>query len=468
MAALADRAVRVALLVVESAWIFLVLSVIGSAAGDGSPLLSWPGILLLLGVGLVVQRWTVSLDLPEAWTRSVALWTSVAMVYAMVSVHEGGPLWLLRMVRGDLASAELSRTLMTLLATLLLWWRGLWLGARTAPGETLGRVFPWGMGILIGAALFQVVTNVSLPVTPLAFVFFAASLGGLALANLEEGALAPPWARLFTLVTGVVLVVGFVVSLLPETFLSNVALAFLRAAGLVAEGFLVVVLFFVEYFMRGLLAVMEALLGLIGQENLAPRQAEAGGFDGLRDRVQQGDGIPGIVLAILKWSFITVALLAILGFLYWALWTRLTGRGDGEGMIRESVRDEASPEDMGSLLAGLMPRWRSAPPPYRYALPRGRDPDARVLRAYYRLLNAATRRGRGRRPTETPLEYVARLRESFPQVPVEGLTDAFDRVHFGLLHVAEDEAGGLERAVEQVTGVDREAATPEEEERRSA
>ena len=463
MAALADRAVRVALLVVESAWIFLVLSVIGAGVGDGGPLLSWPGILLLLGIGLVVQRWTVTLDVPEAWTRSLALWTSVVVVYVIVAVHEGGALWLLNLVRGNVTSAELSRTLLVLVSTLLLWWRGLWLGSRAAPGETLGRVFPWGMGVLIGAALFQVVTDVSVPVTPLAFVFFAASLGGLALSNLEEGALAPPWVRLFAVVTGGVLVVGLIASLLPETFVSNVALGLLGVASLVAEGLLIVVLFFVEYLLRGILAVIEALLGLVGQENLAPRTGEAGGFDGLRDRVQQGDGIPGIVLAILKWSFITVALLAVLGFLYWILWTRLMGRGDGEGMIRESVRDEASPEDMGSLLAGLMPRWRSAPAPYRYALPRGQDPDARVLRAYYRLLNAATRRGRGRRPTETPLEYASRLRESFPQVPVEGLTDAFDRVHFGLLHVAEDEAGGLERSVDQVAGVDREVATPEDE-----
>ena len=463
MAALADRAVRVALLVVESAWIFLVLSVIGAGVGDGGPLLSWPGVLLLLGIGLVVQRWTVTLDVPEAWTRSLALWTSLVVVYVMVAVHEGGAPWLLNLVRGNVTSAELSRTLMVLVATLLLWWRGLWVGSRVAPGETLGRVFPWGMAVLIGAALFRVVTDVSVPVTPLAFVFFAASLGGLALSNLEEGALAPPWVRLFTVVTGIVLVVGFIASLLPQTFVSNVALGLLGAAGLVAEGLLIVVLFFVEYLLRGILAAMEAILGFIGQENLAPRTGAAGGFDGLRERAQQGDGIPGIILAILKWSFITVALLAVLGFLYWILWTRLMGRGDGEGMIRESVRDEASPEDMGSLLAGLMPRWRSAPPPYRYALPRGRDPDARVLRAYYRLLNTATRRGRGRRSTETPLEYASRLRESFPQVPVEGLTDAFDRVHFGLLHVAEDEAGGLERAVEQVTGVDREVATPEDE-----
>ena len=463
MATLADRAVRVALLVVESAWIFLVLSVIGAGVGDGGPLLSWPGVLILLGIGLVVQRWTVGLHLPEAWTRSVALWTSVVVVYVLVAVHEGGGLWLLRMVRGDLTSVDLSRTLLVLGATLLLWWRGLWMGARTAPGETLGRVFPWGMGVLIGAALFQVVTGESMPVTPLAFLFFAASLGGLALSNLEEGALAPPWARLFAVVTGVVLVAGFIVSLLPETFLSNVALGLLGAAGLVAEGFLVVVLFFVEYLLRGLIAAMEALLGLVGQENLAPRTGEAGGFAGLREAAQQGDGIPGTIIAILKWSFITVAVLAVLGFLYWVLWTRLMGRGDGEGMVRESVRDEASPEDMGSLLAGLMPRWRSAPPPYRYALPRGRDPDARVRRAYYRLLNAATRRGRGRGLAETPLEYASRLKASFPQVPVEGLTDAFDRVRFGMIHVAEDEAGGLERAVEQVTGVDREVATPEDE-----
>ena len=192
MAALADRAVRVALLVVESAWLFLVLSVIGAASADGGPLLSWPGVLILLGIGLVVQRWTVTLDVPEAWTRSLALWTSVVVVYVMVAVHEGGALWLLNLVRGNVTSAELSRTLMVLVATLLLWWRGLWVGSRVAPGETLGRVFPWGMAVLIGAALFRVVTDVSVPVTPLAFVFFAASLGGLALSNLEEGALAPP------------------------------------------------------------------------------------------------------------------------------------------------------------------------------------------------------------------------------------------------------------------------------------
>ena len=84
-----------------------------------------------------------------------------------------------------------------------------------------------------------------------------------------------------------------------------------------------------------------------------------------------------------------------------------------------------------------------------YPLPSGTDPGSRVRRAYYQLLNAATRRGQPRQPWETPRQFESRLGEQFAGLPAHEVTESFDRVRFGLLPSTAQEADWLEGAVRQ-------------------
>ena len=464
MPLLTDRLVRTSLLIVETACLYVVLSALGSPIGNGNSILSWYGIVALLAVAILVQRWVLRLKLSEAWTRSIGLWTAVTVIYITIGFDESGLNWLVQLLTSKMAGIQTSRTMLGALAALFLWWRGLWIGSRLKPGETLGRVFPWGLACLIAAALLEVATGMDLNVAPMTFLFFAVSLGGLALANLDEGTPPAAWARTFIGITGVVLACGFVVSFLPGTFMGDVAQGLLGITKVIAEAVLIVFLFFAEYVLRVLLWVMGVLVDLFGSENLEPRTVNASGIVGAREAVQAGEGIPGILVAVIKWLFIAVTGATILGFLYWVLAVHLMKRNEDEFMTRESARDEDGSKDIGGLLAGLLPRWKTILPIYYYPLPAGVDPGVIVCRLYYQLLNVATRQGEARSVAETPLEYSARLQRVFPSLPIAALTEAFDQVRFGMQRIDGTKASELAKAINPVLG-DKENALPKVKEK---
>jgi len=467
MIVLTDRLVRASLFIVETSCLYIILSAFGVSIGDGTPILSWYGIIILLAIAIFVQRWVLRLRLSEAWTRSIGLWTAVIAIYITVGLDESGLNWLVELLTSKMSGIETSRTILGAFAALFLWWRGLWIGSRYKPGDTLSRVFPWGLTCLISAALLQVAIGVDLAVAPMTFLFFAASLGGLALANLDEGTSPRTWGQLFIGVTGVVLACGFVVSFLPGTFMGEAAQGLLRIAKVISEAFLIVFLFFAEYFFRVLLWFIEVFVDLFGSENPSPRTATTSGFVGAREAVQAGEGILGILVAITKWLLIGITGAGILGFLYWVLAVRLMHRGEDEFMTRESVRDETGSQDIGKLLAGLLPRWKATLPPYYYILPHGVDPGAIVRRLYYQLLNVATRYGEARSVAETPLEYAARLQCVFPGLPIDTLTEAFDQVRFGTMPIDDNQAGELEKAINPIFG-DEKHAPPELQEKQES
>ena len=133
-------------------------------------------------------------------------------------------------------------------------------------------------------------------------------------------------------------------------------------------------------------------------------------------------------------------------------------------MTRESARDEDGSKDIGGLLAGLLPRWKTVLPIYYYPLPDGVAHGVIVCRLYYQLLNVATRQGEARSVAETPLEYSARLQRVFPSLPIAALTEAFDQVRFGMKRIDDTKASELAEAINPVLE-DKENALPKVKEK---
>ena len=98
MPLLTDRLVRTSLLIVETACLYVVLSALGSPIGNGNAILSWYGIVALLAVAILVQRWVLRLKLSEAWTRSIGLWMAVTVIYITIGLDESGLNWLVQLL----------------------------------------------------------------------------------------------------------------------------------------------------------------------------------------------------------------------------------------------------------------------------------------------------------------------------------------------------------------------------------
>ena len=457
-----ERAVLAALLLVESCWAFLLLGLLGFLMEDRGALLSWPGVLLILTLAAMTQWWAPKMRLPEGWTRTATVAMAGALVYAIMAAHYGGLLWFSQLGESGQDPTTVPRMVIGLFASILLWWRGARLAGRESPGETLWWEFPVGLGLLVLVAIIEATTEAELRGGTVAFVFFGAVLAGLAVEHLEQPqGSSSRWVQTFAWTIGIVLLVGYITTLMSGSALSDLAADFFGLMGGIAR-ILLALLFvplgiLIELFLSIFNTVLEWIIG--GKELEFP---EIQGFDPreLAEDAEESDGPPALLVNILKWTFSALAVVGVLGLLYWALWLRLRGGGDSPGMVRESVREEASPEDLGTLLGSLLPRWRTREGPYRYPLPPRTDPASRVRRAYYQLLNTATRLGQPRQPWETPRQFESRLGQQFAGLPAHEITESFDRVRFGLMPATDQEADWLEEAVRQAL------VKPPDEERR--
>ena len=455
MTSLRNWTVPAALLLVETSWLFLVLAALGAWAGDRGPILSWPGVLLFLSMAAIVHRWMVAMELPDAWGRSVAMVLAVIFIYGTMAVHYGGLGWSARLDGSGLDGVDQARMGLALGTLILLWWRGLRLGAMEDPGEALRSEFLFGLIVLIGAALIQVGGEVDLKVAPVAFVFFGASLAGLALSRLEQpqSSALPPWAHALVWVIGSVLLGGYVLSLLSGSYLSNMASGLFSLVSLTAQILAAIIFLPLEFLITSVVYLfITVLTWFAGDIGVNRPQVGIPDFGEFREAAGSGDGLPSAIVTLVRYSLIGVLVMGVLAFLYWALWIRARQKEEEFGILRESVQTEGADGDLGTLLAGLLPRWRAPQAPHFYALPSGSDPASRVQRAYFQMLNAATRRGQPRLPSETPLEYQSKLLQQFSDTPVDELTDDFDQVRFGRLPVSAEEAERLEEEVDRALG----------------
>lgn len=455
--------VLVALLLVESSWVFLVFSALGLGVGESGAVLSWLGVLVLLTMGVVFQRWVTYQRFQEVSARIVGVAAGLAAIYAVVGLQNGDLGWPATLGRAFSGEVAGLRVFLTLLAALAIWWWGLHTAASGDYETRLGRAFRVALVALIVAAVANAATTASFAVVPVAAVVFCAALAGFAVANVQRPEVhGAAWARLLLIGGGGVLLAGLVVGLMAETALGGAVGGLLRLAGVAAEAILRVVFIPLEWLLQLLFAILNSIIGFItGGEG--PQWPEFNDFGppGDIEAGERGEGLPGWLVGLVKWGLVALFSGGAVVLLYRVLWFGRAREAVVEEGVRESVREEAERDDwslMGLLLGNERQRARLEP----YPLPVGDEPATRVRRAYVRLLNLAMERGKPRAPWETPLEYDPRLSDEFPGTPVPEVTQAFLRVRFGLMSPSAEEVASVEQAVERAGQRGTGPAAPEQ------
>ena len=459
-----EKLVTGALLLSESAWLVALLGILSFPFGaTGSPI-SWLAVLAVMSVSLVWARTLSMIVMPPLMAYGLQMLAGVIVVFLTVASQvspETGALnlgWIGTMLSGEAPESFILRGVYGSLGGAALWWRGGHIGAADIPAESLSSSFRIGVLILAIAAVIDIIHPADLEVFPMMFIFFASGVAGLIVAHMapasRQGDGARAWTRVIGGMVGVLVVLGFLFSLLQEDVLAVIAAPILWVLQMLSVVVFYVIIFPLAYIIDFITRGVFALLLWLGGEpqpdrQLAPPQA-VGALEGF---ARDGEAEPAamLLLQILQWSLVAAIIIGVLALMALAFKRRVRNRAEATDGMRESVLEDADvPYDFASLLFNMLPsrfRRRSANPVLHIP---SDDPNITdVFRIYFGMLTLAERRGYARQPSETPDEFQPTLERALPRDLVRAATAAFTRACYGHHPAPRDQIDDMRHELER-------------------
>ena len=456
------RLVLWALVIAESAWVFAVLGVLGLWMGQDSGPFRWPTLVALMFAALYVGRLGPSEKLGPGAEILVRMLIGALLVYVAIAVELSSdlPLVDLLWVFKAFTASEPDRFWFTFIAGGLagaaLWLRGGKLGVATYPTDELAVSFRIGIVALTAATLVDLINEADLDTFLMVFIFFGASLAGLAMGHLlprSATARRNIWPRVVFAIVAFVVVIGLAFTVVPSGVLDVVTWPLRQLFTLVALVFAWVVLLPAAFVIDAVAEALRWLYNLLfGGATPPPQTQEATQIatttpdaleeiEGTGANVWVGQILLGLVLG-----------LAAAALLYWGAkaFRRPQSRRamPTEGQ-RESVMEDADPlVDLANLLWSLRPPWLKRRREDGVVLPDGPPGIVLVLEIYYDLLLLAEERGVRRRPHETTGEMAARMTEVLPGDIVNRATAAFGRAFYGHYPSSDEQIAEMRAAVD--------------------
>ena len=465
MTASQTRLVLWALVVAESAWVFAILGVAGLWMGQDSGPLSWPTIMVLMFVSLYLGRLSPSKVMGPVPETLVRMLFGILFIYVAIAIElsDGLPridvLWVFKAFSSSEPDQFWFRFLAGGLAAAALWLRAGKLGIASFPTEELGFSFRLGIPLLALATLIDLINDAHLHTFLMVFVFFGASLAGLALGNLlpRSQTTGPSiWPRVVFGVVAVVVVTGLAFSLLPGGVLDAVSWPLRRVFDLFLLVFVWVLIipaaFVISSVIEGIIWIYSFLFGAsTGVAPSLPGQELATTTPSVFDQVEdlEGSGANIWIMQILLGLILGVAAIALLYAGAKAFRRPQSRRAVPVEGHRESVMEDADPLlDFTNLLRNLMPSWLKGDGEETFVLPDGPPGIVKVLELYYDMLLLAEERGVERQPHETPGEMQTRLGEIFPNDLVNAATSAFVRAFYGSYPSSDEQIAEMRASVD--------------------
>ncbi len=452
----------VTLALMMASWVGAVLAVFSARTTAGA--LAPPPVMVLalwwLG-GWFVTRWSLLQPWAErrggqvvAISGVVAVlvglwWLYLRSSYDLWDVRWLGALWRISLAE---VSSGLTVPLLSAVAAVLLWWRGIVAGREPMIGyDAVYRGFSTGVVAWMAALVVAGTDGGWAGLGGQVLLFFLAGLSGLALASLasvqrqahEQGGLGISrfWLVAVASVILTILALGVLMSqLLAPELLTQLLGLFRPVVNLLAQGLYILLTVIVALVFLVLGPIIEFLRPRSPSAPLPVPQPDP--FESFRremERAAQGGQAqpPGWAIALVQTLLVLALLIAVLFFLSRAF--RRLRLLDSEGVeeMRESIGSWALLwAQLGALLRRL--RRRRVPPvassPFLplEAVP-GEAGRLSVREVYRQLLALARERGVPRARSQTPYEYRGALSRTFPdnQGEVEAITEAYVVARYG-------------------------------------
>lgn len=323
-----------------------------------------------------------------------------------------------------------------------LWWRGIRLVDRSRDIDMIGLQFRVRALLFAPLVIYFGSFRLAWSLTPFVLLFCFASLILIALARAEQveletsGLSFPVTLSWLSVVGGAGLVIVFAGVLLASATTSESVFGPPQAAVRFASYSIFYT--FINVVGPTFFVLFERLASLF-EFLLAPIAAAIANIQfTLPDAINQGvegseiSQAPELLVNVTQIAFTVAAVVLVIAFIAVIIFgliasvRTLQNAQQRTAVLRAPHEDDLRDEDEQTLwerLKGLLPRlrdWRTA---------------ASIRRIYKQMVYAATAVGYPRHVTETPYEYLHRLRELWPQNVTETtlITDAYIRVHYGEL-----------------------------------
>ncbi len=439
---LQDRLVTAATVLAESAWLYLLLGLLGiTLAQDGSPL-SLSAVLALVGISTLTARLLQMVLMPTRMAYGIQLAMGVAMIVvavgSQVDPNSGLELgWIATVVRGADVEGYTFRASVGSILGAALWWRGGMIAASEFPVESLSTSFRLGVLVVAVAAVVDVAHPADLQVFSSMILFFAAGLAGMGAGRLlpasRQAIEGRAWLKVIGgLVLGIV-IVGLLVSMLQRDvleYISRPALVVLNLLGTVVFYVIIVpIAFVVGALTQGLLTV----LGWFDSDVPFEAPDMGGTLLELREQTGEVNEVVAAVVQVSQWALVALLVAGALFVIAAAFRRRLSWRLVQSEGTRESVREGADAgDDLKRLLLNLLPRhFRRTREAAGLRLPDDEAEIVDVFRVYFGLLEQAREQGFPRPDHATPLEYQHTLEQVLPRRLARSATAAFTNACYG-------------------------------------
>ena len=431
--------------VVELSWLAPWLLILGQVVTGREHVLEPLPVLsiffLALAVAELLSRWRIASRYQQIVIGICILLSALLLIRGRV--YSGWSLFNLRWIGHSLSNLldfepGWSRELFILLATFLLWWRGIRTSGRMLTVDEIGFQFRLGILFIIGLFVVQAFSGRQDAFGWMVSLFLS-GLVAVALARVQDGLPAGqenrPWGLswlLFLFVgAGGTLFLGmtFGMFLTTETMVSR----WLQPLFHGIKTVLLYLLFGVSYVLIYVLnALIQAFFRAFPPGELAeletltlspPAMFEVTDLDSLAGPPAWLDSMGQVLLVM--------AIAGVFGLILISVRRWRLSLSDSPDVWRESVW---SSRDVGQgLLKGLQNNLRRLA-----GLWSGREAQrsysaATIRKIYASLLELAERRGAPRPPAETPFEYIPELRKTFPGwgAELQILTRAYVDAHYG-------------------------------------
>jgi hypothetical protein len=448
--------------VMELSWLYPWLAILGRALTGYEHVLK-PGMafglfFLVLVVAELLNRWRIASRHQRIVVGGLILLTALLMIRTQVYADES--LLNLRWIGTSLTNlvrfeTALSRELFLVLATFVLWWRGLRVSQQLLIADVVGFQFRLGILLLIALLIFQALSYRQ-DMTGWMLSLFSSGLVAIALTRIKESAPVSQEARRFNVWWLLSLILGAGGTLLFGLLVSAILSAgnlltlwrWIRPVVIV----LATIVFYIGFALSYVLAlIVTAVLRLLSQDVpgelqtifLSPFGLPAGW-------VQPEEAATPTWGATLQQGVVALILVGLFALLLVAVRRFRPRFSTGPDVWRESVW---SSQEVGQrLLRGLQDGLRQLAGLWSKREARRAYSAATVRQVYASLLALAEERGVPRPLAQTPFEYLPALRETFPlwSVELQTLTGAYVDAHYGRLPDTEAELQALRDAWQRI------------------
>jgi hypothetical protein len=427
-------------LLADAAWLGVGMSLVGWTFAQHAALLPFWMVLSLLAAAYGVGHFAPAYDPhlgPQAGPptgRWLVIQGGCGGVMILIAVQLGAPavgldgLWPIAVLSGEATGTQVVGIVLSLVAALLLWRRGV----NHAIGGLGGRfasIFFAGSTVVVLTALINSICDCGLLDQKLAALFFVVTLSGLALSQLPaDDGNGRFWCKMALMVMAGVLVTGFGLSEFSRTYGASLASTagelWLDAVTIVVDAVIVVLGPVIIW----LIAFLQWAISFAGGEGGEFRLPSLDALHTLR-RTQSTTGLLAYVIQV------PLALL-LLYVLYKTLLKRFRNRSlrpepmsmDG----RESL-DAQGNTGLTGLLMELLPAWLRGNGTgwggWQY--PRGQSGITEAFELYFEMLDRAMQKGWRFDPCVTPTERISELGRCLGQAPVAEITECFNLACYG-------------------------------------